>query len=717
MTLLARQTTLDHRPSADWLPIDDVVRLTGDPIRTLRWRCVTKWSARGKAELRPPASGNGKPSWWISRSVDRRLLADAPSADLAASLLSRHPRRHVERAHRKAQWLAEWRSRCNYPREAGLTDRAVAEQIIAEARRVEGADFAISVRSLQLWSAAFDSRGVDGNPLGVAALIDQYGRRESTIVNGQSPISRSAEAVAYFYSLYRTENKLSVTTCHGFTLRESSRRGWSWPPSYSATLTWLRDHDDVAFSYVCRYGLTAYNHRFTPYMEQDWSVIAPGQFFVSDHTECDFWVRHRDKLIRPWLTTVQDCGSRCIVGWHLGASPHQESILLALRMAFREYGVPQTLRVDNGKDFKSRAITGLTKDDIRALRQQYGKAWHDVIRRDRSLLKCDDSRWLGVVPELGVKLIFATPYNPQSKGTQERWYKTFEDQCAKLVVTYCGNEPNNRPECLEQLKPDAPTLEQARDHVRDYLPIYHAAPHRGLGMNGRSPLRSWNAHNVARRADLDALAFLVSVRGAYKVGPNGVAVQVAGMRVGYGASCAALRRYVGRDVLVAVDLERPAECFAFEADGRRLIARLLPNERMHPEMTTEDLRLASAAKARATRTARQAEAASHNRTRTAVQEANRHRQAQLQELRATGTDGPLPAATSGVIRPVRTGFEGASKPVRIEVVDHDAGDLSDLFVDRVSPEEESSGDDLAGLCSLWDTPKKDEDEGDIRELL
>ena len=106
------------------------------------------------------------------------------------------------------------------------------------------------------------------------------------------------------------------------------------------------------------------------------------------------------------------------------------------------------MRIDNGKDFQARTFTGLSKREARELRRVYGREWKDVVRRQRDAVALDDPRWMGIVEELGIRRINANPYAAWSKGQIERWFRTFEDQCAKLFVSYCGNEPKNRPECL-----------------------------------------------------------------------------------------------------------------------------------------------------------------------------------------------------------------------------------------------------------------------------
>ena len=634
------------------------------------------------------------------RSAAEGSLAD-PTQDtrevrVRENLQSRFPRHDVERAYRKAYWMKEWRSRLAAPRLAGRTAADAAAEIVTQAKAVEGEDFCISFRSLQAWWSAYNEIGDDGQIRGVEALVDHYGCGTAA-PGGES--SRSAAAIEFFYKAFRVLARPGIRYCHNLVLHHAKREGWLWPRSYSATRAWLVKEDDIPFTCLCRQGWKEYAHRYMPYEEQDWELVEPGQFYVADHHQCDFWVTFNKQLIRPWLTAVQDCRSRRIVGWRIGAAPHQEAILLAMRMAFHE-AVPEVMRIDNGKDFKSKAITGITKDDLRRLREELreqGLDWKKALRR--RLLDCDDVRWRGVAEELAIKLIFAIPYSPWSKGALERWFGTFEGQHGKTYATYCGNTPANRPECLPEILKGAvladngrfklragscvPTLSEVREAFADYLTIYEHTSHAGRGIEGKTPYEVWNSAEKLRKADEEGLDFLLSIRGAYKVGANGVSLMVGNTRLTYGAGSAALRSCTGRKVLVAVDPEWPQRCVAIDPGNRRPIAALQPNERMDPLADIDILRDSRHKTEGLKKAARRGRAAAPRATLTAVQVMNQTMREQAAEFRATGTDDARPNIT-----PVRCGFEGQSIPAQTWVDSASArdvvpGDLSELLSGEV----------------------------------
>lgn len=104
---------------------------------------------------------------------------------------------------------------------------------------------------------------------------------------------------------------------------------------------------------------------------QELAVEYSNHVWQCDHTRADVLLvdRHGEPLGRPWLTTVIDTYSRCIVGINLGFdAPSSQVVALALRNAilpkrygaeyglnceWGTYGKPEHFFTDGGKDFRS----------------------------------------------------------------------------------------------------------------------------------------------------------------------------------------------------------------------------------------------------------------------------------------------------------------------------------------------------------------------------
>ena len=487
----------------------------------------------------------------------------------------------------------------------------------------------------------------------------------------------------------------------------------------------------------------------------DYGAIGPGYLYVADHHNCDWWVTDaKGRQIRPWLTVIQDCRSRCFVGWHIGPAPHTDAIIVAMRMAFRDWAIPVKCRIDQGRDFTSKQVVGISKIERARLRRELGPDWKKFIQRNGPGDDRIDARWLGTFGELNIEPINAIPYSPWSKGTLERAFGRVEDELGKTFVTYCGNSTLNRPECLEEIRrgyskeqrrrlkklhgedwrkhvilklvdqADIPTLEESRERFAKWVEVYHNSPHRGRDMRGATPLEVWKTATDLRRAVEDDLLCLMDVRGIYRVGPNGVSLTVGSGTIPYGKRSPELKRWVGREVLILMSPDDVSHCWAYTPDleKRAPIARLEPNEFIAPNTTADDAREAIAEQMRERSIMHKAQRSSAGRTRTAAQRMNEHNLAKHARLLATGTDHRRPA--DATISLVRTGFEGLSRPDRTEIEtvnnwEDDRG-LEDLFLPEDTGGDCAEDDDEDMEC-LFSEPADhratDADDDGLEDLL
>lgn len=692
---------LPHKPD-DWVPISVVVELTDMHASSWTRRAVALADS-GLAMKMPPPSGTGKPTWWFHRSIHANLgyLAREKAEQKTITALSgQHPAHLVERATRRLRWVKAFQSACDAaPR--GTSKRTVAERIVDEARATEGDGLLVSVRSLQRWTAQYNQGGVD-------ALIDKY-RQDAASAN------RSPEAIEYFYTLYHTEQRISVRMCHDHVVREAEAKGWRWPPSCDSTYKWLLAHDELATTQLMRQGVSAYQHNNMAYMEQDYSTIAPGQLYVCDHHQLKEFVFHNGKPIRPWLTAIMDARTRICVGWHLGPSPHTDSILIAIRQAFTKWGVPDVVRIDNGKDFTSKTLVGVTKKQARRLKRQLGPNWRNLVRSEGAKTGIDPSSWFGILPELGCRIVTSIPYQAWSKLI-ERWFRTLTDQHVRTRPGFCDTSAERKPEGLKTIieRGDLPTLEEEALAIGQYIDIYHNRAHTGDGMNGRSPLEVWKAiHSVARIADEDQLNLLCAVRGTYKVGANGVHLQIGTARCGYGQYSAALNAFRGRKVLVSVDPANIDEAVILTPD-RRVICKVGRNKRHSPVSVTtaQEMRDAQAVSNRSHKAKHAADRSAPNRMLNASQILERDRNRQAAALRATGTCDARPAAGPDAnLKMLQTNVEGASIARRTasEAPAETRGfDMADLVGgDETTPDDAGSRMSFAELAGGLDVGEQD----------
>lgn len=141
------------------------------------------------------------------------------------------------------------------------------------------------------------------------------------------------------------------------------------------------------------------------------------------------------------LIAFIDDATRVVPSAAFALSENTAAFLPVLKLAIMRRGVPKRLFVDNGAAYRSHHLA----------------------------LVC---------AKLGITLIHARPYAPQSKGKQERWFRTVRMQFLTRLT-----------------EGDTSSLEALNRKLWAYVEgEYHQAPHRGL--DGETPLDRW-----AQRAD------------------------------------------------------------------------------------------------------------------------------------------------------------------------------------------------------------------------
>ncbi len=354
----------------------------------------------------------------------------------------------------------------------------------------------ISPASLKRWSKAFRERGLAG-------LVDNRGGGENETI--------SPEAWLYFKSLYLDQRRPTIRHCLKLLtfLNKSERRGWVLP-SYKSLCRYIDRHLSRPVLVLHREGDAAYDAKCGPYIQIDPESIEPGSIFVGDHHQLNVLIRHRGQWIRPWLTAWLDMRSRTLVGWNLCPLPNSTTISQAFKRAVETYGPPDTVKIDNGKDYASQMFCGVTKKQRRILKKGY----------------LDEAFLRGVYGMMGVGVSFSIPYHPQSKNI-ERWFDTFDSQLCKNFTTYCGKDAARKPEGLfdylntQAAIHEAYTLETLEPLIEKYIDAYNRTPHASLG--GKTPLDVMDSRESKRVCAPGVLDLLLRVwTPELTVGKNGV---------------------------------------------------------------------------------------------------------------------------------------------------------------------------------------------------
>lgn len=483
-----------------------------------------------------PGATQPKGKWKIpitAHAALRKGVASAPDASGDLAVVAAHRREEATR-------------RLGHVRAAVAAGH---ESVAAGGRHGDGlrayaAANGLSERTLRRWIAQYKDDGLDG-------LVDRRGGEEGS--GGITP-----DAWRRFEALYLTPRQWSVRLCRQTIVHESREQGYGWQVPSLRVLQRMASEIPLPVRVLHREGMEAYNAQCAPYIQIDPDSVAPGAIWVGDHHQCNCWVRHRGRWVRPWLTAWQDMRSRALVGWHVSCNPNQTTILLAFKRGCESYGPPSSVKIDNGKDYDSELWTGTTK----ARRRKIAKGY------------LDEPMVAGLYAMLGISVSFSIPYHPQSKPI-ERFFDTFDRQFVKTMATYCGKDTARKPEHLNKLLERTAgdhcmTLDAFAAKASTWIDtVYHRQAHTGVGMHGRAPLAvlaDRTSRRVVKPGVLDLMCRVWSP--ALKISKGG-SVQFKGVKYGMGNEALIVRQ--GQEVRLAYDPDDMARVHVYDAATWRLI--------------------------------------------------------------------------------------------------------------------------------------------------
>lgn len=336
-----------------------------------------------------------------------------------------------------------------------------------------------SPRAVRHW---MDERGTPGDrPL--IQMVSMSGRVERRRRIAPEVAAQVHQSVLWYWSSHRwtitdayahlraalSETNAARSDLNGFPQLE--------PPSFE---TFRRAvHRAECFESVReKYGLRAANTRFKP-CGKGLSATRILQVGAMDHTLLDgVAVIDAVQMIpvgRPWLTTLMDVYSRCIVGFVLTFEPPSlYSVMECIKRANRQklhlppsadafpdlrniFGRFDEIVVDNGKEF-----AGVAMEDALA--------------------------------DIGTSLRLAPVASPTYKGAIERHFGTINTRLNRKL-------PGGvfKPEVLRELGYDPEkeavlTVSELEELLWDFLVLYHITPQRG---QGSPPAQLW-AHDAER---------------------------------------------------------------------------------------------------------------------------------------------------------------------------------------------------------------------------
>ena len=386
---------------------------------------------------------------------------------------------------------------------------------------------------------------------GLKGLLARYGHH-----NSRNPINE--EHYNYFKAVYLKEGAPSLKSSWDQTLGYAIKKDnvektkFPCPISFKRKLEREMPLDSI---YLARYGESAWNRKFGNYIERDYGNIDCGKVWVSDHAQIDVACMDSEgNVVYPWVTAWRDYKSSKWLGWILQAGhPNSDHIFQAFYYAAESYGLPDSVIIDNGKDYRSKDFAGGRK--IAKVEPGQAKA-------------------TTMLMELQIKAHFALPYNAQTKPI-ERDFLKIKELLSKHCVGYRGGNVVERPEVLVKEIKEGKIMpfDKFKDIFDDFIiNVLNKRPSEGKNLNGLSPDELFNKDFKEKRvASKEGLKlFCMRTSKNYTVGRNGI--KDGECKITYWADW--MLTQVGLKVYLRRDPNNYKEAWAFKVDTNEYVGNV-----------------------------------------------------------------------------------------------------------------------------------------------
>ena len=311
----------------------------------------------------------------------------------------------------------------------------------------------VSFGSLYRWRALLDYNS------DWTALVGQY--KYSTRKEYNTSLNEEQRKI--FLQILLSPNSFSIGKSISLTKQILKERGYEILPkdvTFRRFAVWFRDANYDKWV-LAREGMKALKDKVEPYIVRNASLLKSGQVLIADGHTLNFQVINpfTGKPCRATLLGFLDWKSGGLVGYDIMLEECTQNIASALRNAILNMDhIPEYVYQDNGRAFKSKFFNG-----------------------DK---KFEELGFTGIYQQLGIKPIYATPYNARAKVI-ERFFLDFQEGFEKLMPSYIGTSIENKPAYMkrnetlhkqihEQKANFIPTIEQARGLIDKWLEFKHS---------------------------------------------------------------------------------------------------------------------------------------------------------------------------------------------------------------------------------------------------
>ena len=222
-------------------------------------------------------------------------------------------------------------------------------------------------------------------------------------------------------------NKFSVTKAIKLTQHILEKKGIENIPHIITFRRYAEHYKKHNFAQwiLFREGEKAYHDKVEAYIERDISKLEVGDVLIADGHTLNFQVINpfTGKPTRATLVGFLDWKSTALVGYEVMMSENTQCIASALRNAIINLDmIPKVVYQDNGRAFKAKYFQSCD---------------------------FDEEGFNGVYANLGIKSVFAKPYNARAKVI-ERFFREFQEEFEKMMPSYIGTSIENKPAWMKR---------------------------------------------------------------------------------------------------------------------------------------------------------------------------------------------------------------------------------------------------------------------------
>ena len=231
------------------------------------------------------------------------------------------------------------------------------------------------------------------------------------------------EEIKIFMGLPLHPNRICIGKAIALTKYKLKEQDQNFIPSditFRRYAKWFKDNNYDKWV-LARDGEKALSDKVEPYIKRDASLLEVGDILVADGHKLAFQVINpfTGKPTRATLVGFLDWKSTALVGYEIMLEENTQCIASALRNSIINLDmIPKIVYQDNGRAFRAKYFT----DD---------KGFAEL-------------GFYGVYAKLGIKTVFAKPYNARAKVI-ERFFKEFQEGFEKLLPSYMGSNIANKP--------------------------------------------------------------------------------------------------------------------------------------------------------------------------------------------------------------------------------------------------------------------------------